>query len=420
MIVTCASVSSGAPPEPGRLTGSVRFQGTAVSKALVVAASPSSGQKSALTDAEGNYAINLSAGTYLLTVVHPVYVVDDGGFGCKLTEIKADANLTVDFSLTRGGVIDGTISDTRGQPLVGQRVLYEIVNKPFHKPCLVAGQDDIHTDDQGAFRIFGLPSGQYRVSVGREEYRDIGKAPGPFRATYYPGVTEEVQAEIIDVSPGQETKLQKFLAVTSPQSFSVEVTSIDEDSGDPLPAVDFDVISVVKGAAVNRTPLKTQGTGSVEIRNLDPGQYRILSPVRNGESPVKDCGPVSFEITDRDLKDVTIRCGGNGLSITGRVTVNDRSAATGSDCAIALKEGEDLLGNDVPTYSVKLGAQGSFALNGLRKTLYTLVVLPLKPSLEYEYVQIDGQVFHDRQIFGKITIDLRTGSKTVVINLIQK
>jgi hypothetical protein len=303
---------------------------------------------------------------------------------------------------------------------VGQQVFYEIADKPFRKPCLVAGQEDIRTDDQGAFRIFGLPTGKYRVSVGREQSRDIGKPPGPFRPTYYPGVTEKVRAEMIDVSPGQETQLHKFRVVTSLQSFSAEVTSIDEDSGNALPGIDFDVVSVVNGAVVNKTQLRTDGTGSVKIRSLDPGQYRILSPVRNGEDPIRDCAPIAFEIAERDLKDITIRCGAPGLSISGRVTINGNSSATDFDCVVGLKEGENLLGHDIPTYSVKLGPRGSFALNGLRKSVYTLVVLPLKPSLEYEYVQIDGQVFHDRHIFGKMTIDLRAGSKTLVINLIQK
>jgi hypothetical protein len=87
---------------------------------------------------------------------------------------------------------------------------------------------------------------------------------------------------------------------------------------------------------------------------------------------------------------------------------------------IALKEGADLLGRGTPTYGVKLGPGGSFTINGLRSTTYTLVILPLNPSLEYEYAQIDGQLFHDRQLFGSLTLNLRAAPKSIVINLIKK
>lgn len=417
---SCGNVTASTALERTSVTGSVSFQGKPVSKALMVASSLNSEKKTTLTNAEGYYAIALSPGTYLLTIVHPQYVVDDGGFGCKLTEVKDGASLTVDFSLTRGGVISGTVEDAEGQPVVGQPVFYEIAHQPFTKPCLVAGQSDIQTDDQGAFRIFGLPSGKYRIGVGRDHGRQIGKSAGPFRATYYPGVNEKGRAEMIDVSPGQETKLPKFRGVTSPRTFSAEISSVDDDTGNPRPGVDFDLIRVIDGVAVNQTQLKTGDASSVKIDNLAPGQYSILAPVRNGESPVSDCSSISFEIADQDLTDITIRCGATGSSIRGRVTINKNSAATDLDCAIALKEGDDIGRQDTPTYSVRLGPEGSFAINGLRKTLYTLVILPLNPSLEFEYVQLDGQLFQGRQLFGRVAIDLRIGAKTIVINLAQK
>ena len=420
VVFICTSATASTVTERASVAGNVRFQGKAVSKALVVASSLKSEKRTTLTNAEGFYAINLNQGTYLLTIVHPQYVVDDGGFGCKLTEVKSGANLTVDFNLTRGGVVSGIVEDVDGQPLVGQEVFYEIVDQPFTKPCLVAGQPDLKTDDQGAFRIFGLPSGKYRIGVGRDHGRQIGKPAGPFRATYYPGVNEKRSAELIDVSPGQETKLSKFKGLTSPRTFSVEVTSVDEDTGNPRPGIDFDLIRVVDGAAVNQTQLKTGEASSVRINNLAPGQYRILAPVRNGESPVRDCLSVSFQVADQDLNDITIRCGATGSSISGVVTINRNSAATDLDCAIALKEGDDIGRQDTPTYSVRLGPEGSFAINGLRKTLYTLVILPLNPSLEYEYVQVDGKLLQDRQFFGRVAIDLRMGPKSIVINLAQK
>lgn len=419
-IFTWAGATPGMTAEPGRITGRVSFQGKSVSHALVIAVSERSTRKSSLTDSNGVYLMNIDAGTYLLTVVHPQYVVDDGGFGCKLTDVKSGVSLSIDFSLTNGGVISGTVNDGNGEPLPGEPVFYENADRSFAKPCLMAGQAEARTDDQGAFRIFGLPPGKYTVGVGRQERQALGKPPGPFRTTYYPGLTEKNRAEVINVLPGEESKLKKFQVVASLHGFAAEVSSKDRDSGEPLPAMDFDVIKLVNGTALSKTALKTDATGSVKIRNLDPGEYKILSPVRNGEALLKDCSPVSFKIADQDLDDIVIRCGGAGLSISGRVTIDQNAAATELDCAIALKEGDDLLGSGSPTFGVKLDPQGSFMISGLQKTVYTLVILPLKPSLQYEYAKVDGRVFRDPQIFGKLTLDMRTEIKTITINLARR
>lgn len=415
------AVTSTVATGTGRVTGNVSAQGKAMAAMLVVAMSSGSGQKkSALTNAEGNYSINLSPGSYLLSVVDSTYVLDDGGFGCKLAETKNDSSLTIDFSLTKGGVISGAVSDALGQPLVGGHVFFEIAEKSFAQPCLIAGQDDLLTDDQGEFRIIGLPTGVYRIGIGGAEHRDIGKPLGPFRKTYYPGVSKRDSAKAIELLAGQEAKLPKFSALTSAETFSAEIKSLDDDTGEALPGIEFDVAIMVNGFAVNKTQLRTEAEGTVHVSNLDPGQYKVLSAVRNGETATRNCSPTSFEIVDRDLKDIIVRCSGTGVSLSGKVTINETSAATDFDCAIALKEGSDLLGRESPTYAVRLGPRGLFTINGLRRTTYMLVILPLKPSLEYEYAQIDGQLFNDRQAFGKLTLDLRTAPKSIVINLIQK
>jgi hypothetical protein len=122
-IFTWAGATPGMTAEPGRITGRVSFQGKSVSHALVIAVSERSTRKSSLTDSNGVYLMNIDAGTYLLTVVHPQYVVDDGGFGCKLTDVKSGVSLSIDFSLTNGGVISGTVNDGNGRTLAGRASL---------------------------------------------------------------------------------------------------------------------------------------------------------------------------------------------------------------------------------------------------------------------------------------------------------
>ena len=69
------------------------------------------------------------------------------------------------IGLPRGSVIAGRIVDEFGEPLTGAQVSvqrYAYVNGM--RQLRPAGQGD-RTDDQGAFRVFGLPPGEYYVSA---------------------------------------------------------------------------------------------------------------------------------------------------------------------------------------------------------------------------------------------------------------
>ena len=96
----------------------------------------------------------------------------DGGFG-KQPSRAAYAHVSVsdgewfskaDISLSRPGAIEGTVTDERGDPMVGAMV------RTFRR-ILVAGQPHLSaaalttTDDRGMYRVAGLPPGQYFVAV---------------------------------------------------------------------------------------------------------------------------------------------------------------------------------------------------------------------------------------------------------------
>src|SRR5437762_1256955 len=67
---------------------------------------------------------------------------------------------------------------------------------------------DLRTDDQGNYRITGLPAGKYRVAAG---YYPLTTATlfrrAGYRRTFYGGTPDELQAKLIEVTSGGDTKI---------------------------------------------------------------------------------------------------------------------------------------------------------------------------------------------------------------------
>src|SRR5262245_34079312 len=106
-----------------------------------------------------------------------------------------------------GGVITGTVTDSKGQPIVGVPVSAvqtgDVSVVGSYMMQLAGGAE---TDDRGVYRIFGLPPGQYTVAAG-------GGGPfGQFNAsgfdldvpTFYPSATRDT-ALPVTVRAGDET-----------------------------------------------------------------------------------------------------------------------------------------------------------------------------------------------------------------------
>ena len=97
--------------------------------------------------------------------------------------------------------------------------------------------------------------------------------------------------------------------------------------------------------------------------------------------------------------------------------INNDDSASNKDCSIALKEGEGLSTNGGDLHRITLN-RGKFDLSGLPRGVYTLVVLPLRASLQYEQAQVGPQTLRGAGgPVGMVTIDLAGGDQSVKIFL---
>jgi len=149
----------------GAISGTVTYSGAGVADIEVFAWSPSTyAGGEALTDASGSYVIeNLPAGTY------KVKPEAEGYAGTMAEDISVTAGETtsgVDFTLSAGGSLSGTVTDSGGTPL-------EEVNINIWVPGEGFGEDWEETEDDGTYLIEGIPAGTYTVEAYLEGYDEV-------------------------------------------------------------------------------------------------------------------------------------------------------------------------------------------------------------------------------------------------------
>jgi len=333
----------------GSISGRVTI-GDKPAPGIVVAVNGLSQQMSArqaTSDADGHFRIDgLNAGQFMITPIAPLYVVPGSrmyGPGKSINLASGESIDGIDFTLTKGGVITGRITDADGRPVIEERISFFLVDENGHPsrqqlPRMSNFQMS-QTDDRGVFRIFGLPAGHYKISAGDEAGRmAVLRYTGYYPKTYYPDTTDLNNASVVDLSEGGEAKNIDIKLGRRAATFTVTGRIVDADTGQPLPGVQysFGIIqksqneSYVEGSASPGTPTNAQG--QFRLEGLDPGRYVIsasssrfnLDP--NAAAKVYS-DPVNFEVIDSDVTDLEIKAQ-RALSLSGSVLLEGTTDKT--------------------------------------------------------------------------------------------
>src|SRR5262245_34795627 len=185
------------PPAKGRIAGRVLTADTGrpVARARVfINAAEVPGGRGMLTNADGTYEFTeLPAGRYTVQVSKTGFISLSYGQRRPLQagtplQLNDEQQLSgIDFSLPRGSVIAGHVMDETGDPMPGINV--QVMRYQYaqgNRQLLPAG--NAQTDDQGAFRVWGLNPGEYYVSaVSRNFNFNFGGRGGPGRGGPGPG-----------------------------------------------------------------------------------------------------------------------------------------------------------------------------------------------------------------------------------------
>ena len=373
----------------------------------------------AKTDAEGKYRItNVPPGHYQVMPFAPAYVVEgmtENMYppGKSLLLSPGDVVEDVDFRIERGGVITGRVTDAEGNPLVGQQVTIVTADANPNTGRRVVGVGPMTdprahlTDDRGVYRIYGLPAGRYHVSAGSDTDNgaiNYGRRK-LYQRTFYPGATEESQAQVVEVSAGGEAEDVDIKLGEPVKTYRASGRFVDAATGQPVPNVAFGY-GIVDPTGRHMTSFgggtATDANGEFVADGLTPGHYAAFvypfTPPQSASDFYSD--PAIFDIVDSDVKGLVVKVK-HGSTITGVVAVEGAGNAASSArlagqvrvYAGYIEMGGSQSPSSLPDYISPTPAapDGSFRITGLRPGKVRLMVSG-QQGLTLSRVEMNGAV----------------------------
>jgi hypothetical protein len=307
----------------------------------------------AITDSQGKFEFkNLPLESYTLSASLEGYFTTSSN-GMPVTEAQTEVRMeaarkTVDvaISLTPGGVITGSVRDAKGAPLVNTPVgAMRLTYSKGHRS--LSAVKFVTTDDRGAFRLAGLPPGDYYIradapptptALDRES--TIAMMPFGFRTpgslgvpsglvrsispTYAPSTSDPQRAVSLKVRGGDVLQADIEIPQTSPVRISGKVLSrVDGSAQSPLAFLliprdtEFDegTASIPLGNVAS-----DQSAGHFEVIVSRPGSYDLVALVthntrttisagRTAVQPGYFSGRFPVDVADKDIEGIQVAVG---------------------------------------------------------------------------------------------------------------
>ncbi|HYP01676.1 MAG TPA: carboxypeptidase-like regulatory domain-containing protein [Pyrinomonadaceae bacterium] len=341
----------------------------------------------AVTGADGFYRLShVPAGSYQLQLLAPGYTPADASEQGGRNEgraINIAAGETVehqDFTLARGGVITGRVTDADGKPIVAEAIrLLRAGRDARTDPGYINSFQGFDTDDRGVYRLYGVPAGRYFVSVGIDKESGTVNAVlglGNRTRTFHPNATEEAQAKVIEVSSGSETTGVDITLAPPAKTYEASGRMLDAESGQPVANLSYGIglLNSDGRRLGNRgwSNAKTNAAGEFRFENMPPGRYAVFVVMRDADSPNYYSETLPFEITGANLSGLVVKVHRGGI-LSGVVSIE---GTTNRDVLAKLAQAAlhiYVSPNDPKSDEVQTGnssratvrADGSFRVTGL-------------------------------------------------------
>jgi hypothetical protein len=310
------------------------------------------------TDSEGRYELTgLPAGRYRLNVNKAGFVALEYGqvrpfeAGKPIDIAAAQLLERIDFSLPRGSVITGRITDEYGDPIADVQVeamRYQFVNG--ERQLVNAGRP-ANTDDIGAFRIFGLMPGEYIVRASARPTPSARAADDAddrtgYPGTYFPGVTNIGEAQHLTVALGQELSSIAFSLI--PARLSRVSGTVMSSGGSPLGGAVVVLRPRTGGRLAIMNAMASGGgnqvrpDGTFRLVNIAPGDYTLDVQQR----PQNLRNLQNLNLSQLEFASVPIVVSGDidnlmivttpGITVSGRVSYDSQTRPKASMQVVAI------------------------------------------------------------------------------------
>ncbi len=399
---------------------------------VTVTAPELKGSRQVVTDDDGRFTFgDLPPGRYSVVADKPGYVKTyygnkrPGGMPATPVAVLAGQPAPdVTIRVPRGAVVAGAVRDQFGTPLAGALVSVKqvaVVNGsrrmsdvPNLRPAVTT------TDDQGRYRIYGLPPGEYAVfcelsrmnsgTVRETNSADVDAvlrelragrsaasltAPAPKQVSlsggYLPGVPDADSAQLITLAVGEE-RVGADILIGPLRALTVSGTSVGP-GGAPMSNLMLVVVNTGTGARI------VAGSGGARdgrftLSALPPGRYVLVGRAAEnnaGETvEMPYFAETEFVLTDQNLA-VTLQFE-RGTTIEGRI-VPPAGAAPGAIESVRLGATPvDGYTSVVPARVVATTRpDGTFVFDGVGPGKWRVTGASLPPTWSLRSAVLDGR-----------------------------
>jgi protocatechuate 3,4-dioxygenase beta subunit len=369
-----------------------------------------------LTDDNGVFELTeLPAGRYTLTVSKTGFVTLSYGqrrplqAGTPLQLDEGQQMEKIEFRLPRGSVIAGRVLDELGDAMPGVSVrVMRYQYAQGERQLVPAG--GAQTDDQGAYRVWGLNPGEYYINAVAQNFNfgpgrggpggrgaaGPGGRGGPGRGfagsgrgaanvppgglldsgvndellkayapTYYPGVGSINESRPVTVTVGQELLDVNFnLLLVRTAQVTGTVTNADGSltySGQVSLAPDTGAGAGGRGQPGVNFNSRIDWEGRFSIGNVPPGRYTLRARGTDTDPPLFAVQPLS--VASGDATDISVILF-PGASIAGTVSFEGTDPPDMSRVRVTAPsaESEGTLG---PNPNARVDKDGNFTLDGV-------------------------------------------------------
>ncbi len=379
-------------PSTGTIAGKVTVDGKPVAGIRIIllradkAVSPNRADFNIQTVVGEDGGFRLSGvppGTFVLTAAGGAYVLADSGTSGSLGKTiilnEGEKLEDIDLVLRRGGVITGRVTDAESRPLIGERVSLQLVDIDGRRQPINLMKQTGESDDRGIYRLYGLPPGRYLVGLGlalRPETRvpHGGSSHSYYPVTYYPGVTDESQAKIVEIHGSSEVADIDIVRSRRVSAHTVAGRIVDAESGSPMQEVEFGYSNATK-SYVSRvgSGYRTNLNGEFSIENVKPGRYVGFAILDSNSDSYSEGVP--FEVADDDVRELQIKVR-RGSSISGVAVVEGTNDPEALSQLINVTVRAVPLDNTNTVAGTKttIAQDGTFHLSGVRQGKVGLMI----------------------------------------------
>ena len=223
----------------------------------------------------------------------------------------------VDIALVPLVAIGGRVLDENGDPLSNIRVQAE----PLSRIQGVSTWQSRDTDDRGAFRVYGLVPGRYRICADVET--GFIEQTEAFVRTCYPSTAIEEESPAVTLAAGENNEIEIRMLRT--RVFTLSGTVLDV-SGAPAASAFVTFSRILKDGASGGRGWQIDATGRFTVGGLPPGDYGIHASI--GALPYGDddrrepqAGYISLTLAS-DVENLVIAMT-RPAKVAGRVTFED-------------------------------------------------------------------------------------------------